>query len=321
MPISYDDFFAAARQTPLEPFTPALSVAISTHYTNVRHGNEGVWDQVLESLPAIKAQQVDLGADIVTIGEPQELADQAAFYEQLRLLMPWRKGPFNLFGNSIDAEWRSDQKWGRLLPHIAALQGRSVLDIGAGNGYYLWRMLAEGARLAVGVDPTRLFLYQFELVRHFLSPVPAFLLPLRCEDLPPFGCFDTVFSLGVLSHRRSPLSHLGELFSFLRPGGELVLETLVVEGDSRTVLLPEDRYAKMANVWFIPSPAALETWLTRAGFSNVRTVDVTTTTTGEQRATAWMTFQSLADYLDPDDPSLTAEGLPAPTRAIIIANK
>lgn len=321
MPISYDEFFAAARQTPLGPFAPALSEAISTYYTNVRHGSDAAWDQLLENLPAIKARRFDLGTDTVTVGEPHELADAQAFHDQLRLLMPWRKGPFNLFGNLIDAEWRSDQKWRRLMPHITELKDRSVLDIGAGNGYYLWRMLAEGARLAVGVDPTRLFLYQFELVKHFLRPEPAFVLPLRCEDLPPFGCFDTVFSLGVLSHRKSPLTHLGELFTFLRPGGELVLETLVVDGDSRTVLVPVDRYAKMANVWFIPSPAALETWLSRTGFSNVRTVDVTTTTTDEQRATAWMTYQSLADYLDPHDPSLTAEGLPAPTRAIIIASK
>ncbi|MFT7140778.1 MAG: tRNA (mo5U34)-methyltransferase, partial [Sulfitobacter sp.] len=70
-----------------------------------------------------------------------------------------------------------------------------------------------------------------------------------------------------------------------------------------------------------PSPAALENWLRRAGFVNVRTVDVNQTSVEEQRATEWMDFHSLAEFLDPNDSNLTAEGLPAPKRAIVIANK
>jgi tRNA (mo5U34)-methyltransferase len=34
-----------------------------------------------------------------------------------------------------------------------------------------------------------------------------------------------------------------------------------------------------------------------------------------------MTFQSLADFLDPDDSSKSIEGYPAPRRAILIAEK
>ena len=183
------------------------------------------------------------------------------------------------------------------------------------------RMLGEGARLAIGVDPTLLYLYQFNIARRFSPDTPVFALPLKSEQLPAFELFDTVFSLGVLYHRRSPLDHLAELLSFLRPGGELVLETLVVEGGPDTVLVPEERYARMANVWFLPSTAVLETWLVRCGFVDVQTVDVTRTTVHEQRATEWMTFQSLPDFLDPNDSDLTVEGLPAPTRAIVIASK
>ena len=40
----------------------------------------------------------------------------------------------------------------------------------------------------------------------------------------------------------------------------------------------------------------------------------------EQRRTEWMRFHSLADFLDPENPTLTVEGLPAPRRAIVIAN-
>lgn len=65
--------------------------------------------------------------------------------------------------------------------------------------------------------------------------------------------------MGVLYHRRSPLEHLWQLKDQLVQDGELVLETLVVEGDENTVLVPGDRYAQMRNVYFIPSALALKT--------------------------------------------------------------
>jgi tRNA (mo5U34)-methyltransferase len=128
-----------------------------------------------------------------------------------------------------------------------------------------------------------------------------------------------VFSMGVLYHRRSPIGHLLELRDCLVPGGELVLETLVIEGIQGETLVPEERYAMMRNVWFIPSCPTLMHWLKRCGFKHIRLVDVTATTIQEQRSTRWMTFHSLTDNLDPDNPTLTCEGYPAPKRAIIVA--
>jgi tRNA (mo5U34)-methyltransferase len=75
----------------------------------------------------------------------------------------------------------------------------------------------------------------------------------------------------------------------------------------------------MRNVWFMPAPDALVKWLARNGFRNVRVLDVSTTTVREQRSTQWMRFKSLADFLDPDDPARTIEGLPAPRRGIFLA--
>jgi tRNA (mo5U34)-methyltransferase len=237
------------------------------------------------------------------------------------MFLPWRKGPLQIGKTLVDTEWRSDWKWQRIIKHIEPLEGKQVLDIGCGNGYHLFRMLGAGADLALGIDPTILFNYQFSLLQRLSKPNRAYLLPLRSEHLPQFGGFDTVFSLGVLYHRRSPIDHLRELLSFAKPGGELVLETLIIEGDQNTLLIPQDRYAKMANVWFIPSTSMLELMLRRAGFIDVKTVDVNTTSLNEQRATKWMQFQSLEDYLDPADKTKTVEGYPAPTRAILVARK
>ena len=240
----------------------------------------------------------------------------------LRALMPWRKGPFSLYGIHIDAEWRSDWKWQRLLPHISPLAGRTILDVGCGNGYHLWRMAGAGAQLAVGIDPVPLFLCQFEAVRKLLGGRHAVhVLPVGVEQLPPLGAFNTVFSMGVLYHRRSPLEHLYQLKNLLAAGGELVLETLVIPGDKRQVLLPHERYARMRNVYFIPSVAALSCWLARCGFEKIKTIDLSVTSTQEQRCTPWMPSESLAHCLDPQDKTKTVEGYPAPLRAVVVAHK
>ena len=234
---------------------------------------------------------------------------------------PWRKGPLVLGGQLIDSEWRSDWKWDRVSPHVD-LEGQRILDIGCGNGYFGWRMLGAGAKLVVGVDPTLLFVMQHLACRHFSGDLPTCVLPLGVEDLPdvPVG-LDTVFSMGVLYHRRDPLHHLRRIRSLLREkGGTLVLETLVLsERGAERILVPEGRYARMRNVWAVPGVERLLAWVGRAGFRTCEVVDETPTTTSEQRSTPWMRFESLEQALDPEDSSRTIEGWPAPVRAIVIA--
>lgn len=322
----FDSFFNKFRESiqgsELEQFEKELAASLESNFFSKRHGRKSEWDTALAALPAVTTQHYAFDQDTIHIGQESELAISPNEFEtQLKCFMPWRKGPYELFGTNINTEWRSDWKWQRITPHISSLQDRTVLDIGCGNGYHLFRMLGSGAKLALGIDPTLLFFYQFELLARFLPSLPVHLLPLRGENLPRFGVFDTVFSLGVLYHRRNPIDHLTELLEFLAPGGEVVIETLVVEGDASTVLVPQDRYAKMSNVWFLPSPDALLLWMQRAGFKNARIVDINQTSTLEQRTTDWMTFHSLGDFLDPQDGNKTWEGYPAPKRALIIAEK
>jgi len=309
--------------TPLQPWLERLPAQVAAVWRERAHGDLPVWREALASLPVVPVSSIDLNQPRVRAGREEDVDDAARdrIRELLMRLHPWRKGPYEVCGLHLDTEWRSDWKWERLAEAIEPLEGRLVLDVGCGNGYHAWRMAGQGARAVIGIDPTQLFLHQFAAIRHFLGDRhPVYLLPLGIEDLPPdLQAFDTVFSMGVLYHRRSPFSHLAELRGLLRRGGELVLETLVIAGEAGRVLVPESRYAKMRNVWFIPSPATLAGWLKRAGFREIRVVDVTTTTVEEQRATPWMRFESLADFLDPGDPGRTVEGYPAPCRAILLA--
>ena len=76
----------------------------------------------------------------------------------------------------------------------------------------------------------------------------------------------------------------------------------------------------MRNVWLLPTISELTTWLRRTGFRNIEIVDESVTTTDEQRSTEWMSFESLAEALDPADTSRTVEGWPAPRRVIAVAH-
>lgn len=320
---SFEQLYAELAQTRLASWLETLPTQVQAALYEAPHGKRDLWLATLEQLPALNPSSVDFTQGAVRMGESGDLSfeQQAQLKQALEVFIPWRKGPFELFGITIDTEWRSDWKWERVAPHLAPLKNRLVLDVGCGSGYHLWRILGAGAQQVIGIDPSLFFLMQFQLIKHYAGQLQVHFLPLKSEDLPDFqgNGFDTVFSMGVLYHRRSPLEHLQELKNVLRAGGELVLETLIVEGDQHTVLMPEDRYGKMRNVWFIPSVAMLELWLRRLGFTDIRTVDVTATTTAEQRSTDWMRFESLADFLDPHDASRTIEGYPAPVRAVLIA--
>jgi tRNA (mo5U34)-methyltransferase len=309
----------------LEQFslTPLLAKVPQDFALEIRHGDFPRWHAALQALPALIPASVELGSSL-RIGEAWQLdaAGREALQAKLQLLHPWRKGPIDLFGINIDTEWRSDWKWNRVLPHLESLEGRKVLDVGCGNGYHCWRMAGAGAAFVLGIDPHLLFNLQYWALRHFLPNPNVHLLPLSLEELPEQpGAFDTVFSMGVLYHRRSPFDHLLSLRNCLRSGGELVLETLVIEGEEGMSLVPRERYARMPNVWFLPTCNTLALWLEKSGYTAVRVVDVTTTSIEEQRATPWMRFESLSEALAPGDPSRTVEGYPAPARAVLVARK
>jgi len=306
----------------LEKWAASIDEQVRQGLNNDTYGKLSTWQAALKALPSILSDEIDLTSAHVSVKAKSALSDEALslLKATLQQFMPWRKGPYHIHGIDIDTEWRSDLKWQRLSSAIQPLQGKMVLDVGCGNGYHAWRMRGMGAELVIGIDPSPLFVMQFEALQHFIEDDRIYVLPLGIESVPQhLKAFDSVFSMGVFYHRRSPVDHLYQLKHCLKSGGELVLETLVVHGDETQVLMPQDRYAQMRNVWFIPSSQAMIKWLIRCGFKNVKLIDESFTTIEEQRSTEWMQFHSLQNFLDPDDQSKTIEGYQAPLRAIFTA--
>lgn len=281
------------------------------------------WD-VLATMPDVVPSVRLIDQARVTIGAESDVSEKLDIRGLLQGLMPWRKGPFSVFGVEIDTEWCSDMKWGRLEPALPSLQGKRILDIGCGSGYYMCRMATHDPALVLGADPSDLFLAQWTMLSRYLFPFGEKQRPIM--GFLPFGyekilghvhAMDVVLAMGVLYHQRSPLHFLTELKSFLKKGGTLFLETLIIDSPEDVALFPVDRYAKMRNVYFLPSISCLKNLCVRAGWTWDGVLDVSLTTSDEQRRTSWIKTESLADFLDPTDTSKTVEGYPAPLRALV----
>lgn len=322
--ISFDSFFEHANSAYLETIAPELKERSEAVLSSNRFGDKEKWLSALQSIPQFQQHTLNLNSPAVSctgIFVRENFGDEE-LETTLKQLMPWRKGPYAINDTYIDTEWRSDHKWDRIENALGSLEDKLILDVGCGNGYHLFRMLAQKPRLALGIDPMLFYVFQFFTLNHFFQQQNATVLPLPLEKFPEQSAlFDVVFSMGVLYHRRSPIDHINGLKACLKPGGTLLLETLVIEEQFGNCLMPGDRYAKMRNVWFLPSVPFLITWLERLGFVDISLVEESYTAMDEQRSTDWMQFESLPDFLDPDNALKTIEGYPAPRRAALIARK
>ena len=287
----------------------------------VKNGNVPKWDEAIEIINTLFKGEVVLNSPYIQIKRNDINTNELII--ALEKLLPWRKGPFMFNDVKLESEWQGDLKWRRISKNIKPLVNKNVLDVGSGNGYFTLRMAMEGAKKALGIDPFLLFNYQFQAIKSLIdSPLEAMVLPIRLEDMPKKPIFDSVFSMGVLYHQRDHMNHLNNLKAMMAPGAELILETLVVDGEKGYSLIPNDRYARMRNVHCLPSIETLKSWLIDANFQNIKVINVTKTSPKEQRKTCWIgkNAASLQDFLDPNNSSYTIEGHPAPTRVIIICN-
>jgi tRNA (mo5U34)-methyltransferase len=169
------------------------------------------------------------------------------------------------------------------LPRLAlpaSLAGRSVLDIGAWDGFFSFEAERRGAARVVAAD---YFSWHgdgwgtkagFELAREALgSRVES--VDIDVMDLSPerVGTFDVVFFLGVLYHLRDPLAALERVASVTRD--LLILETVVdMVGVRRptAAFYPARELNNDPTNWWGPNVPAVRGLLKAVGFDEVRTV-------------------------------------------------
>ena len=278
------------------------------------------YQEAIRALPEFSSVDVTLGDKVTVNIKDLSAEDEVQIKETALLMKPWRKGPFMINDLFIDSEWQSQIKYNLLEPHFD-LQDKVVGDIGCNNGYYLFRMLAQKPKKLIGFDPSAIYYSQFKFLDHFIkSGITYELLGVEHVEFYEHK-FDTLFCLGVLYHRSDPVGMLKSLFKGLNKGGELILDTFMIDGEEEICLTPKERYSKIPNIYFVPTVNALKNWCIRAGFESVEVLETMVTEHHEQRKTEWIDTQSLEDFLDPNDPTKTVEGYPAPKRVYIKALK
>ena len=317
--IDSSDLFPAARQDELSRILAEKKAWVSQEKKGfLRYRNP------LQAISHLRARCCRFDQDVVTIGREDEIssAERKRVEQTLRAFMPWRKGPFSVFDIFIDAEWQSQRKWNRILPFLPDLKDRIVGDIGCNNGYYMFRMVPHGPRFVLGFEPYVQHYYAFNMLNRLARQDNLAVELLGIEHLSLFpACFDVLFCLGIIYHRRSPLDALADVYNALKPGGTLILESQAIPGEEPVALFPEKTYAKVPGTWFVPTAACLNNWLGRCGFSEITMFCTHPMSSREQRKTDWMTFESYEDFLDPLDRDRTVEGYPAPRRVFFSARK
>jgi tRNA (mo5U34)-methyltransferase len=163
------------------------------------------------------------------------------------------------------------------------LSGRSVLDIGAWDGFFSFEAERRHAARVVATDHyawhgvgwgTGNGKAGFELAREVLGSrvqdVDADVLDLSAEKV---GTFDVVLFLGVLYHVPNPLVALERVASVT--GDLLILETVVdMVGVRRpaAAFYPGRELNNDPTNWWGPNHAAVEGMLRSVGFDRVRSV-------------------------------------------------
>ena len=160
------------------------------------------------------------------------------------------------------------------------LRDKTVLDVGAWDGFFSFEAERRGAKRVVAADS---FAWKgtswsdkrgFELARRALgSSVEDVEMDVLELDAERIGTFDVVFFLGVLYHMRHPLLALEHVASVT--GNLLILETHVDMTLTRrpaAAFYPSHELGMDPTNWWGPNPEAVVGMLKAVGFSDVRVV-------------------------------------------------
>ncbi len=170
-----------------------------------------------------------------------------------------------------------------------SFEGKSVLDVGAWDGYFSFDAERRGAKRVLasdwycwgGVKDRKAgFLYARETLGSQVEDQVIDVLDLAPERV---GTFDVVLFLGVLYHMKHPLLALEKVASVC--GDMLILETEVAHLPTRH---PAVRYYLEGDDWCAPNIASLRAMLADVGFSRVEVVDRYTLPERLARQAKWL---------------------------------
>ncbi len=314
--------------------------AAATHEWKHAGGTKRLYaalENLLTEMPAASLNVTDTVLELGTASTTMHARRpwQRRLRALLKMLIPWRKGPYCIWGTFIVSEWQSHLKWTRMAPTLlAAVAGKRVIDIGANNGYFMLRLLPAQPAWVLGLEPTLHYAAQYDLLRVCLARGAQAAALLR-QELVTAGyaalaylqqTADVILLLGILYHHRDPLGILRLVHGALRTGGRVLIDCQGITENAGTqsqqplILVPEQRYGGKRGFWFLPTPAALYAWLRRTGFTRMETIYTGKLEVTEQRQTPWAPGPSFPEGLRAGQQQ-TVEGYSSPLRTYVWAYK
>jgi tRNA (mo5U34)-methyltransferase len=223
-------------------------------------------------------------ADVQAIGAP------AAVAERVRDSVPLWFHTFALAPGVYTPGIARDHGYRLAVLGADRFAGRSVLDIGAFDGFYSFLAEVRGARRVVAVDNEQYVewvraRFGVKLAGGIGFRAIAGLLASRVEyrrmdalDLRELGeHFDVALCFGILHRVTDPIALLRAVADVLAPGGEVVLETygsrLAADAQTIEVHEPGDVYARDDFVYWGFSPDGLRRLGRIVGLDELEVVD------------------------------------------------
>ncbi|MFZ3355738.1 MAG: DUF1698 domain-containing protein [Thermoplasmata archaeon] len=216
----------------------------------------------------------DLGASPVGPGLSDAEGDREALWREIQAIPWWHRiqvGPFVTPGqtSSFAQDWL-----GSCLPQ--SFEGRSVLDIGAWDGYFSFLAEERGARRVVAIDNLKNLEAHptgsagFQLAKRVRGSNVEFhtLDVYECDQLAEK--FDVIFFFGVYYHLHSPIYALEKIRKLLAPGGTLYMEGLIRSGRDPSILVLNGEFGSSNHS--DPTIPAVRRMVTKAGFTSIKTM-------------------------------------------------
>jgi tRNA (mo5U34)-methyltransferase len=158
-----------------------------------------------------------------------------------------------------------------LIEFPSDLKGKTVLDIGAYDGYFSFEAEKRGASYVLAYDHLPPDQSGFNLAREALNSKVEHRVG-SVYDLSPqsVGSFDIVLFLGVIYHLRSPLLALQRIHSVCKE--TMYLESHIspdlpgTPNDPVARFFPSNELNADPTNWWSPTRSCLEAWITSHGF-------------------------------------------------------
>lgn len=215
---------------------------------------------------------IGVQGEIEISSRQEDSAAKLCLAEVLSLFCPWRLGPWRICGHYIDSQWRGEMKWNRIIeryPHLLEgdLKGKCVADVGAHNGYYMYRLSFSRAKWVVGFEPVAKHYCAYHIIQNLVRVPNLYLEPFGYQGLKFYPrYFDVIFCMGVLYHHTDPVGILRMIHASLCTGGYLILDTQGISGDRSVAFMPRKFYKGRKGYWWLPTLSCLLNMIQRAGF-------------------------------------------------------